>query len=274
MSGRFVALWNPAINHWNPIPLVESRSWENMSVGFGFDAVTNDYNIICIVPARDFGWSWLEIYSANRGYWVDVARGGIIPFCPDVDLRHCNFIVKGVPYWVGIDAGELVTPYPVEVLGRIDPCTGLYMKVMYPQHVKNKSTRVHPANLRDSVAALVQSPGEYPNQMIDLYVLDENTAKWTKMYSIGPLAFEQLQIPQCFSTGEIVLETWRGNINHASNLVPYFCDPKTNLVLRNNEIEALDPFWKESYSHVESLVCVKGMVQIGKEHNDKKTNLR
>ncbi|KAL8154896.1 hypothetical protein AgCh_000305 [Apium graveolens] len=102
----------------------------------------------------------------------------------------------------------------------------------------------------------------------------ESTAKWTKMYSIGPLASEGLlRIPQCFSTGEIVLETWTGNYNHASSTVPYFYNPKTNLVLRDGDIEELDPSWNESYSYVESLVCIEGMVQIGKEHKDnKKTN--
>ncbi|KAL1815976.1 hypothetical protein ACET3Z_018550 [Daucus carota] len=283
MLGRYVALWNPAINQWNPIELGRSRSWQNVSVGFGFDAVTCDYKIICIVPvyytvpvsAVSFdmfiGWSSVEIYSANLGSWVNVPRRRTIPFSPYAYSQHCNFIVRGVPYWAGIDAGESATPRPLEVLGRIDPCTGSYMKVLYPQHIKNMSTRVHPVNLRGSVAALIHSPGEHPNQMVDLHVLDESTAKWTKLYTIGPLIFENLQIPQCFSTGELVLESWRGGINCVSDLLSNFCDPKTNLVLPNKEIEVLHPFWGDSYSHVESLVCVKGMVQIGKEHNDKKT---
>ncbi|KAK1367971.1 hypothetical protein POM88_034063 [Heracleum sosnowskyi] len=275
MLGRYVALWNPGVNCWSPIELVEDKSFtDGMSVGFGYDAVSDDYKIICIVPALgDFGWSFLQVYSANRGCWVDVGRGGILPFCADKGLRHCNFIIRGVPYWVGIDEGDEATPDPVELLGKIDPCTNSYFKILYPRHVKNKCTKVYPVNLRDSVAALIHSPGECPNEMVDLYVLDENTAKWTKMYSIGPFAFEGLWIPQCFSTGEIVLETWTGNKNPASSLVTYFCDPKTNLVVPNTEIEALGPLWYESFSHVESLVRIKGMVQIGKEHKDrKKTN--
>lgn len=278
MSERFVALWNPSIRYWKPVGLVESKWWQNVSVGLGFDAVTNDYKIICIVPEPrlvDFGWSRIEIYSANRDCWEDVGKKGVIHFRPNADLHHCNFVVKGVPYWAGVD----VQPGYVDVLGRIDPCTGLFKKIEHPKHVRNTGTRVNPVNLRDSVAALIQSPGEYPNHMIDLYLLDENTAKWTKMYSIGPLvfhqAFERMRIPQCFSTGEIVLEMWTWDNEfdqYVKDLVRFFCDPKTNLVLRNNQIEASHPYWYESYSHVESLVCVKGMVQIGKEHRDKKTN--
>ncbi|KAL8107370.1 hypothetical protein AgCh_023959 [Apium graveolens] len=278
MSGRFVALWNPGTNYWNPIALVENKSWVNMSVGFGFDAVKSDYKVICIVSesrVNNFGWSRVEIYSTNQGSWENVDGKGIIPFWPNVNLRHCNFIINGVPYWMGVDVQEEVAKS--SVLGRIDPLTGLYKKVMYPSHVKNKSAKVNPVKWKDSVAVLIQSPGEYPIQMIDLYVLlNENTSKWAKMYSIGPLssgrAFEHLRIPQSFSTGEIVLETWTQDRNIVDCVDRYICDPKTGLIFLNKEIEALNPYWFESYNHVESLVWVKGMIQIGKEHIEKKTN--
>ncbi|KAL8134038.1 putative F-box protein At1g53370 [Apium graveolens] len=285
MFGRFVALWNPAINYWKPIVVSETQTiydrLDDMSFGLGFDAVADDFKIIRVVPVsippnyEKFCWSRVEIYSANRDVWEDVDKGGVIPFQPKV--RHCNFIVKGVPYWIGVDADsrdyEPSMTGQLQVLGRIDPLTGLF-KVAYPEHIKNRSTLVYPVNLKDSVAALIQSPGKHPNQMVDLYVRDENTARWTKMYSIGPLGFEGMRIPQCFSTGEIVLETWTGNINiyDSSDRVTYICDPKNSSVLLYNEIDTLRPFWFMSYSHVESLVCVKGMVQIGKERRDKKTN--
>ena len=97
------------------------------------------------------------------------------------------------------------------------------------------------------------------------------------MYSIGPLVFdhvfERMQIPQCFSTGEIVLETWTyTDHDHVTDLVHNFFEPNTNLNFHNNQIESMHPYWYESYSHVESLVCVQGMVQIGKEHRDKMTD--
>ncbi|KAL8107374.1 putative F-box protein At1g46984 [Apium graveolens] len=278
MSERFVALWNPGTNYWNPIDLVKTKSWDNTSFGFGFDAVKSDYKIICIVPEsrlKNFGRSRVEIYSSNQGSWENVDGKRIIPFWPEQGLRHCNFIINGVPYWMGVDVQEKAVKSTV--LGRIDPLTGFYKKVMYPTYVKNKCTAAYPVKWKDSVAILIHSPGEYPNQIIDLYVLlNENTSEWTKMYSIGPLnfdhVFERLQIPQAFSTGEIVLETWTQSKDIVQSVDRYICDPKTDLVFCNKEIEALNPAWYESYSHVESLVWVKGMVQIGKEHKDKKTS--
>lgn len=271
MFGRFVALWNPAIRCWKPIPLPETRSWEDVSVGLGFDVVTNDFKIICIVPLiqpGNLGWSRLEIYSANRDSWDAVDGQEFIPFFPALHLLHCKFIVKGVPYWVGIDAKAR----NLKVLGGINPCTGLYKKVIFPEYVRNDSTSAHIVNLRDSVTAVILSPGEHSNKLVDLYVLDENTAEWTRMYSIGPLEFETLRAPQCLSTGEIVIVPWTGNIHQALHKVYKFCDPETSRVFCNEENQELDPYWHESYTYVESLVCLKGMVQIGKERRNKKAD--
>ncbi|XP_074362210.1 uncharacterized protein LOC141702420 [Apium graveolens] len=279
LGRRYVALWNPAMRRWKPIALPQGSSWGKMSVGLAFDVVTNDFKIICIVPAdrdEEHKESRVVIYSANRDSWDDVDERGTIPFIPVLNLTHCKFIVKGVPYWIGIESQS----NQLRFLGRIDPCTGLFKKVLLPEHVKNQNTMVQVVNLRNSVVALIHSPGEYPNQMIDLYELDDHTANWTRMYSIGPLmletqplVYENLLAPQCLNTGEIVIETWRGTIyNYYSDMVYNFCDPNTSRVFRNNEIEELTPHWREAYMHVDSLVCLKGMVQIGKEHIRKKTD--
>ena len=149
---------------------------------------------------------------------------------------------------------------------------------MYPSHLENKGrVWVNPLKWKDSVATVVLFPDGDPDQMVDLYVLlDEDTSKWTKMYSLVPPSLisdlEGTWVPQCFSTGEIVFELSTQDPNIVQNLDHCICDPETGRVFRNNEIEALIPFWHESYSHVESLVCVEGMIQIGKEHKDKKSS--
>ena len=273
MCGRFVALWNPTIRYWKPIALPQNRAWARVSVGLGFDVVRNDFKIICIVPFTDTkraGWSRIEIYSANQNSWENVVEERIVPFVPVLNRQQCKFIVQGVPYWMGMDALAQTN----QVLGRIDPRTGLYGTVLFPGHIKNPSTEVCAVNLKGSIAALIQSPGENPNNMVDLYILDAHTADWTMMYSIGPLEFIFRRPIQCLSTGEIVLETWPGYINQASNAVHFFCDPRTNSVFWNNEMEVLNPCWRESYIHIESLVRLKGMVEIAKEHITRRPNPR
>lgn len=273
MREDVVVLWNPAINCWKPIALPRTKSWQNVNVGLGFDNAGNDFKIICMVPLtdlNDLGWSRVEIYSASRDSWEDVDERGIIPFRPAQNYRHSIFIVKDVPYWMGFAAQPGDSGC---VLGRIDPSTGLYKKVKYPQHDKGTDS-VHAVNWKDLVTALVTKPGEYDSQMVDLYVLDENTDEWTKMYSIGPLGFKALRTPQCFCTGEIVVETWAGGSVLTSAVTSYFCDPKSSHLSHNHEVQVLYPCWYESYCHIESLVRVKGMVQIEKEHKHKKTDPR
>ncbi|XP_074343634.1 uncharacterized protein LOC141682843 isoform X2 [Apium graveolens] len=308
MKRRFVGLWNPSINMWKPVRLLERRFMFDvmgrMSVGLGFDAVKGDFRIVRIVPVllrpdfKLYSWSRVEIYSVDRDSWKNNGKKSVIPFWPK--LPNCNFVVGGVPYWVGVD--EYVEdmrefcPYRLEMLGRIDPCNELYKKVEYPEHVKNEYTRVHPVKFKESVAVLIQSPGEFVNRMVDMYVLDEKAALWTKIHTIGPLPFDGLRIPQCFDTGEIVIETWEGDLpadrvpffynnarelplwydsySHIESLVPFFCVPETGEVLYNNAMDALLPLWHESYSHVESLVAVKGMELILKVDKKQKTKPR
>lgn len=75
MLGRFVALWNPSINIWKSVSLLEPKSefdvMERMSVGLGFDSVADDFRIIRIVPVlcppyfKEYSWSRVEIYWAK-----------------------------------------------------------------------------------------------------------------------------------------------------------------------------------------------------------------
>lgn len=287
MKGRSVALWNPSINMWKPIRFPERKSrfdrLDVMSVGLGFDKGADDYKIVRIVPVvrppgfEEYCWSRVEIYSANRDVWTDFEKRGYVPFWPK--LPNCNFIIKDCPYWVGADRlpGDSTpfNPNRNEMLGSIDPCTGLYKKVRYPNFVKNLRTSVNPLKWKDSLALLIQSPGENPNSIVDMYVLDESTENWTKMYTIGEHQFDGLRIPQCLSTGEIVFETWKGDILHANNRTPYFWNPETSdNFIKKRGLATTDPLWYESYSHMESLVCVKGMEIIGKEDKNKKTKPR
>lgn len=282
MKYRFVALWNPTISLWKPIPLPVSHFRHDvikgMSVGLGYDKVGDDYIIVRIVPVcpphfKEYTWSRLEIYSAKTDSWKDLATDKFIPFWPK--LPNCNFIVDGVPYWTGVDEfpEDLNNPYRQEMLGCIDPRTGLFKKVPYPEHVMNERTWVHPVKLKDSVATLIQYPGEGCHQiMVDLYELDENAANWTKKKIIGPLPLSELWIPQCFDTEEIVLETWERDISDAVRF-PFFCDPATGFVRRpNRALDALQLIWHESYSHVESLVSVGGMIRIRSEKKERTTS--
>lgn len=82
--GRFCVLWNPAMNCCKTIKLPAKKTildmWDIVFVGFGFDANTNGYKIIRIVPvsyppsSKENIMSRVKIYSAKRDSWKDVAE--------------------------------------------------------------------------------------------------------------------------------------------------------------------------------------------------------
>ncbi|KAK1367510.1 hypothetical protein POM88_033602 [Heracleum sosnowskyi] len=201
LNERFVGLWNPGINRWKVVKIGRER-------GCGDDRTCSAYGL--------------------GGCWEDV--DGEFSFWPS--QCHCQFIVKGVLYFVGDDVmpDDPRSNQQNYILAGIDPCTGLYKKVHYPEHFRG-DTWVKPFEYQNSVAAIVQcTPGALEEHKIDMYVLDDDDTSWIKMYSIGPFPYLEFHQPQqSFKTGLI------------------------------------------SYSHSESLVTIEGMELIKKKDKNKKT---
>ncbi|KAK1377100.1 hypothetical protein POM88_033293 [Heracleum sosnowskyi] len=140
------------------------------------------------------------------------------------------------------------------VLMRIHPSTGLHQFFRIPE-----PDQAFVVNWKDSVAALVHSKDRL---VIDFYLMAEDVDKWTKLYSMGVAAHDDLivSIPQCMATGEIVMHSYRslvlGDFN--TSLINF----ETGSVTVSTEIEESSPIWHRSYSHVESLISSKGMVNM------------
>lgn len=99
-----------------------------------------------------------------------------------------------------------------------------------------------------------------------MYVLDETCGQWIKKYTTQPIVAEGLRLPQCLTTGQIVVETWeRGDSDHRST---FFYDP--SICCLSAKFDASNTLWYQSYSHVESLVCLKGMEPLEKEAKEDK----
>ncbi|XP_074361642.1 putative F-box protein At3g10430 [Apium graveolens] len=98
-----IFLWNPAMKQVKDISDYATKIVDTtgeVSVGFGFDKMTNDYKVVRIIwtsrsentPGR------VEVYSLNRASWRE------IEVKVDFELIHncCHLIVKGNPYWTGL----------------------------------------------------------------------------------------------------------------------------------------------------------------------------
>lgn len=251
---QFAVLWNPAIRRCKPI-LLPTRTYSDddlwvASVGLGFNADANDFKIFRIVPVRlGRSLSRVEIYSANLDSWNHTQRS--VPFLPR--SPNCNFIIKGMPYWIDADS---------ESLEAIDPCTEKHRMVAYPTHVKNQSTSVHPMTLMDSVALLIYSPGMDPNHLVDVYILDDSCDHWIKKHTTQPIVAGGLWLPKCLTDGGLVVETWEGHTLYS----PSTFEPTSS------RFSAM--FDAQCYSHVESLVCLNAMEPLTKKNKRKNNRVR
>lgn len=268
---RFLALWNPAINRWKPIPLLPHKKMDHdySSVGLAFDYLTDDYRIIrlvSVVTDADEPSSRIEMYSVNQDSWLDAATSSPFPYF--TTQPNCSVIVKGIPYW-SRNYQDFYYPYcefQSNVIATVDPHTGLYKEISYPQIVTNENTTVHPFNFMDSLAVLI-----YENsnpKMFRVYALDEKShgANWINLCTSAPTSLQSTNmcILRCFQdAGKIIVVGW----NYDDRRRSFLYNLQTDSLCHTIGMDALRPRWDETYYHVESLVCLDGMEPIQREEN-------
>ncbi|XP_074330658.1 putative F-box protein At1g32420 [Apium graveolens] len=270
---RFVALWNPSIKYWKPIHLPDTGdcNWFE-SIGLAFDSLANDYKVIRLLPllrqmtSSSSSISRVEVYSASQDSWSVVHSE--IPFF--TTQLKCSLIVKGVPYWSRNYHSSycVYDNFQSNVIASFDPRTGLYKKISYPQILLNEKTSVHPFNLMDSLAILMYSPGEKPNQTFHVYALDDENScatTWINLCSTPAPTVQlnkDLRILRCFEdpAGKTIVVGWNP---HQSDFFLY--DLKTDCLIESIGLDAYRTRWDESYHHVESLVYIPGMEPIPTE---------
>ncbi|XP_074326552.1 putative F-box protein At3g21120 [Apium graveolens] len=202
-QNRFAVLWNPAINYWKLIclPLHKDEDDGYASIGLAFDSLTNDYKIIRLVSeykiirlVRSVNIiSYIEVYSAKQDSWSVV--NSQIPFL--TTRPNCSLIVKGVPYWSRnyIHGYE---DFQTGFIASVDPHTGSYKMIPYPQIALNKDNSVDPFNLMDSLALLIYLPGD---QTFHVYALDDENScatTWINIYSTPtPIVLKNKDIGIC-----------------------------------------------------------------------------
>ncbi|KAL3642393.1 hypothetical protein CASFOL_013208 [Castilleja foliolosa] len=129
--GQEIVLWNPAMKLSKTVPLRKLGPFEMMSLGFGYDAVGDDFKVVIFVESIVWGsiegmeLTSVEIYSANLDSWSTV----------DVGFQFSGFktknklIVNGNPYCDAIVEGnKVLLCFDVsELVFKIVPLPTIYM---------------------------------------------------------------------------------------------------------------------------------------------------
>ncbi|KAL3642426.1 hypothetical protein CASFOL_013241 [Castilleja foliolosa] len=129
-SGQEIVLWNPAMKLFKTVPLKDLGHSEMMSLGFGYDAIGDDFKVIRVVgvgrieKGEGMNVTYAEIYSVNLGSWItiDVSFHFIGPQTKNI------MIVNGNPYWVArVDGNEVLVCFDVlELVFKIVPLPPIY----------------------------------------------------------------------------------------------------------------------------------------------------
>lgn len=205
-----ICLWNPAMKRVKDISDFAIRivdSTGEVSVGFGFDGMTNDYKVVRIVwtsrsentPGR------VEVYSLNRASWREIEVE------VNFELIHgcCRLIVKGNPYWTGLaHRWEVKKQFFVS----FDVQNEVFSKIPWPDQCMNRNGRRQGygtiMEFRDSFAVAV---GKYVDGRItelSIWAMDDNIdgeCSWTEKITVGPiLGFSR--ILGCLKNGDLVGE--------------------------------------------------------------------
>ncbi|WOG85435.1 hypothetical protein DCAR_0104624 [Daucus carota subsp. sativus] len=252
--GFMIVVWNPATRECKMVPFPnKERHAEKVFVGFGYDSVGDDFKVVCVfrVTANEICLTRFYVYSCNAECWKEIK----VDFPYDMPHMWCVVTVKGNPYWMGFSIENGDETNGKEVCVTFDVRKEVFRFLGLPKCESNSGTSACLANYKDKLADMMFSPGSEVNKLVDVYVLDDRSGVWSKIYTVGPIPLEVQRVLHCFKNGEIVVE------DHDAKLFLY--DPKSKAVkdLRIDNTKELN----KAFCYTESLVTIKKMHHVEEE---------
>ncbi|KAL3628783.1 hypothetical protein CASFOL_027829 [Castilleja foliolosa] len=259
-----IVLWNPAMNLSKTLsPLKDHESVSlgfgfdaegddfQMILGFGYDAEGDDFKVVRIVFLEEnirlsMGASWVEVYSLNSNSWTTIDPG--FQFSEMwFDLIYNSVTVNGNPYWVGNVDEEIK-----HVLICFDMSKLVFKIVPLTSLDYNKAEQaIEFVDLNGSLGALVVSwENEESDEYVDSWVFDVGEQIWTKSHSVGPIQVKTDYVLRSLKDGRILCT-----------------NPNGQLIVFNSETKCVKglfnvghDFWV--YDYTESLAYIQGMEKV------------
>ncbi|PQP99726.1 F-box protein CPR30 [Prunus yedoensis var. nudiflora] len=204
-------IWNPAIRKLVTIPWpnvrFDTHAGYDASIGFGFDAMTNNYKVVRVVTLLDQrGTPTLaEVYSLATGTWTSL--GCVSPTCL-TDGRASSVFFNGVLHWPVFckTNGDLYYFILTFHLGK-----EVFRKMPMPKIIKWKfdlGMQLSVSDNRKSIA-LFTMDNRFEDSFLEIWVMKEYGIKesWTKLITLGPEGPERL-LPRALwfrKSGEVLV---------------------------------------------------------------------
>ncbi|BFG22412.1 hypothetical protein CerSpe_086860 [Prunus speciosa] len=183
------------------------------SIGFGFDATTNDYKVVRVVTLSFIrGLQTLaEVYSLATGTWSSL--GVVSPrTCLMLEKAANNVFVNGVLHWSVICYKTNDYHHPYDSILAFDLGKEVFHEIFMPEGIEwnfEVSSRLSISGDRKSIA-LFKVDNRNGDCILDIWVMKEygRTESWTKLMTLGRQGPARLlpRDPLCFrKSGELVL---------------------------------------------------------------------
>ncbi|ONI13429.1 hypothetical protein PRUPE_4G221400 [Prunus persica] len=214
-------IWNPAIKKSVTLPrpgiTYQTHGGYDASIGFGFDATTNDYKVVRVVTLLDDDDetpTLAEVYSLATGTWTSL--GCVSPACL-IDKAASSAFVNGVLHWpvvcqtdvdfyyiiLTFDLGkEVFSQIPMPKIIQWDVNLGLQLSVS--DNKKSIALFMRPNNREDFYVDYGRE-----DSVLDIWVMKEygREESWTKLVTLNPQGPETIFLSAlCFrKSGELLL---------------------------------------------------------------------
>ncbi|CAL2242365.1 unnamed protein product [Prunus armeniaca] len=133
-------IWNPSIRKFVTLPepgvKLNTHGQYSASIGFGFDATTNDYKVVLVVTLTLMrGLQTLaEVYSLATGTWSSL--GVVSPRCLRLEKAANNVFVNGVLHWSVICYKTNDYHHPCDSILAFDLGKEVFHEIFMPEGIK------------------------------------------------------------------------------------------------------------------------------------------
>lgn len=192
-----ISIWNPSLRRILILPYHPSLRSFHVSVGFGFDPITNDYKIVAILHEQHVKKSL--VCSMKTGTWCEIAFPITLfdCMCP----RAC--FVNGVLHWVvSCLSDDDIEPPPYIITFNVS--TNVFGKISLPEP---SWKRGHLTVISGSLAAIAN---EYHNHTIHVRKEYNNAAYWSLVFQLRDFPKVVGNISQLTITGDLLLYVEEG----------------------------------------------------------------
>uniref|UniRef100_A0A1S4DUI5 F-box associated beta-propeller type 1 domain-containing protein n=1 Tax=Cucumis melo TaxID=3656 RepID=A0A1S4DUI5_CUCME len=246
-SGAGKNLFSDSSLFANPVPF---------SIGFGYDAKSNDFKVVRIVSFRGYSTMVMcphirvEIYDLSKDKWREIEAP---PFCGDANCTpHFDMYHEGTFYFWGHGESSI---FEADHIVTFDMSQEVFSKISVPESYDDKKHKTSLGVLNRSMVLFVY-PFESNEKNIDIWEMEKNESSvvsWSKLLTIDPTL--GIEHPLLFvSSEELLMESSEGHVimyntkTHRFKKLPIEGEVTYT---KPNRFEATDLF-------IKSLVSVEG----------------